>query len=86
MVLVFEQLIDRPKAEQWVDMVSKSFQESASKAHVISIFEVGDKSFQLQLSTVPHKFGIAKISNSTTFVLHMVTVQRHMDDSIKNTD
>ena len=36
MVLVFEQLIDRPKAKQWVDkvvsMVSKSFQESASKA------------------------------------------------------
>ena len=36
MVLVFEQLIDRPKAEQWVDrvvsMASKSFQESASKA------------------------------------------------------
>ena len=36
MVLVFEQLINRPKAEQWVDKVvswaSKSFQESASKA------------------------------------------------------
>ena len=36
MVLVFQQLIDRPKAEQWADkvvsMASKSFQESASKA------------------------------------------------------
>ena len=36
MVLVFEQLIDRPKAEQWVDevvsMASKSFQEMRSKA------------------------------------------------------
>ena len=36
MVLVFEQLIDRSKAEQWVDkvisMASRSFQESASKA------------------------------------------------------
>ena len=36
MVLVCEQLIDRPNAEQWVDkvvsMASTSFQESASKA------------------------------------------------------
>ena len=36
MVLVFEQLIDIPKAEQWVDkvvsMAPKSFQESATKA------------------------------------------------------
>ena len=36
MVLAFEQLIDRPKAEQWVNkvmsMASKSFEESASKA------------------------------------------------------
>ena len=36
MVLVFEHLIDRPKAEQWVDkvvsMASKSFQDSATKA------------------------------------------------------
>ena len=36
LVLVFEQLIDRPKAEQWVDkvvsMASRISQESASKA------------------------------------------------------
>ena len=91
MVLVFEQLIDRPKAEQWVDrvvsMASKSFQEhskSASKAmssaYSRSVTRVSSCSF---LYTVPHKFGIVKIGNSNTFVLHLVTVQRHMNDSIK---
>ena len=83
MVLVFEQLIDRPKAEQWVDkvvsMASKSFQESASK----TMSSVYSRSVTRVSSCSFSKFGIVKIGNSNTFVLDLVTVQRHMDDSIK---
>ena len=89
MILVFEQLTNRLKAEQSVDkvvsMASKSikylcsFQESASKtissAYSRSMTRVSHCSFP----AVPHKFGIVRISYSNTFVLHSMTVQRHYD-------
>ena len=58
MVLVFEQLTDRPKAEQWVDkmvsMASKSIQEAASNAmsspYLMSVTRVSSCSF-LQFPT-----------------------------------